>query len=233
LVKIQTIEKLFFYILLSSFLLLPLAFVLNLKHKTWMTLLLALYGVCFCVFNYLAYNKQLNKLLPKQQIDTLYNVYTYTEYLVFASILWANIPRKGPRIFILISSILFAAFMVLYTTSYQIQKIDAIPIGIETILLFIYIFFFFSDYFAKTATEYVYNHYCFWICVGILIYLGGSFFLNILANNISNIHDYWYLTYIAETIKNALFVIAIFLISKRIDEKVKSKVHAIPYLDLI
>jgi hypothetical protein len=67
-----------------------------------------------------------------------------------------------------------------------------------------------------------------------LIYLGGSFFINILANDMEQTEKdkYWILTYIAETIKNILFGVAIIIFSRKSNEKASSKTLSVPYLDL-
>ncbi|HVZ57073.1 MAG TPA: hypothetical protein VG870_10480 [Chitinophagaceae bacterium] len=101
----------------------------------------------------------------------------------------------------------------------------------ETILVYIYIFYFLYEFFVTTNNDYVYNNHCFWFAIGIMIYLGSSFFLYILANNISQeVHDrYWFITYIAEIIKNILFSAAIVVHAKRF--KTKAPDRQFPYLD--
>lgn len=111
-------------------------------------------------------------------------------------------------------------------------KFDTIPIAIETILVFIYIFFFFYDYFKNVFTEYIYNHYCFWLAIGTMIYLSGSFFLYILANHITEEQSdsFWFFTFIAETIKNIFFAVAVIIYSKQYSRQ-KFSNQTIPYLD--
>lgn len=77
----------------------------------------------------------------------------------------------------------------------------------------------------------MYNNPGFWIAVGILIYLGGSFFFYILTNHIprEQIYKYKLLTYIAEIIKNILFAVALLMyLRKRPENDKKVKV---PNLD--
>jgi hypothetical protein len=126
--------------------------------------------------------------------------------------------------------VIFQTINFFYTVKNPIG-IDTIPIGIETILVFIFIFYFLYEFFISTNTDYVYNHHCFWIAIGALVYLGTSFFIYILANNISKeIHDnVWYITYISEIIKNILFSVAIVVYAK--NNKLKSNKKNIPYLD--
>lgn len=136
------------------------------------------------------------------------------------------------RITIILLSILFFIFQILYFFNAPFYKIDTIPIGIETILLFVYILFFFYNYFKEIDNRYIYNEPCFWVAVGILLYLGGSFFFNILANHLSieEMVNYWYVTYIAEVLKNLLFAIAMIIYARQPKETTPEK--SIPYLDL-
>ena len=113
------------------------------------------------------------------------------------------------------------------------QRLDSIPIGIETILVFIYIFCFFF-YFTKNSKDaYIYTHYGFWASVGILIYLGGSFFYYILVNHLreNDVVLFGKLSNAAEIIKNILFGIALFVYRKFPINKIH-KVKNIPNLDM-
>jgi hypothetical protein len=64
-----------------------------------------------------------------------------------------------------------------------------------------------------------------------MIYLGVSMFIYLLANHITfeQYSEFWFLTYIAETIKNILFSVAIVVYAK--NNKLKSNKKNIPYLD--
>jgi hypothetical protein len=71
----------------------------------------------------------------------------------------------------------------------------------------------------------------FWIVCGIIFYLGGSFFFNILATHLTKaeLDKYWFYSYSFDIIKNILFVISISFFAK-IDKKVAKK--KLPYLDI-
>ncbi|MBK5269418.1 MAG: hypothetical protein JJE22_00260 [Bacteroidia bacterium] len=114
------------------------------------------------------------------------------------------------------------------------KGLDTIPIGIETILILTYIIYFFYEFSKDTRNLYIYNHYCFWIAVGILIYLGGSFFFFILFNQLSNdqIATFGNITYLAEIIKNILFSLSIFIYQRYTLENTKEKTSSLPYLDM-
>ena len=205
---------------------------------------MAVYGVLFfsllTLWNY--WETDLSRAFKKIYQSS----YTLLEYSFFAFFLWSNIkPQKifslklgksvknfSFRFFIIFLSLLFIAFQVIFFFMGKSKRLDTFPVGIETILLFVYIFYFFYQYFKNIESQYIYNEPCFWISVGIMIYMGGSFFFNILAEEVSKseIEKYWYLTFIAETLKNILFVVALFMHKRKPTENTTPK--SIPFLDM-
>lgn len=134
---------------------------------------------------------------------------------------------------IIIASLFFLLFQVIYFFSTHKKKFDSIPIGIETILIFIFIFFFLYEQLKDLKGMPIYDHYFFWISIGLFIYLGGSFFIYLMANSISDeeLIKYWFFTYIVEIIKNLLFATAVVIYSKNPDRKNLNKV--LPKLDFM
>jgi len=218
-------------LLIYSYLTLPLCFLISKgKIKEGLLLLLAVYGVIFfCLLNYFD--------LIFQTIEKYYHsAYTFLEYSAFTFIFWVNIRNKFFRRFIILISIVFFLFQIYYVNSASVERMDSIPIGIETILIFIYIFYFLFDFSKNAKDTFIYNHYCFWLSVGILIYLGGSFFYYILVNNLEHedVIRFGNLTYVAEIIKNLLFCIAIFIYKKSTANKIHNNLpKKIPNLDMI
>jgi len=134
----------------------------------------------------------------------------------------------------IIASALFFIFQVFFVTTTSFQRLDSIPIGIESILLFIYIFYFFYEFSKQVKDTFIYNHYTFWIGVGIMIYLGGSFFFYILINNLSASEEkaFGNMTYVAEILKNLLFAISIYLFKKNPVKNIQDQAKKIPNLDM-
>jgi hypothetical protein len=126
-------------------------------------------------------------------------------------------------------------FQLFYFFSGRVKGLDTIPIGIETILILIYIIYFFYNFAKSLSTFYIYNHYGFWVAVGILIYLGGSFFFFISFDllTVDQKNSFGNLTYLAEIIKNLLFTLSIFIYRRYPVENTKEKTTSIPYLDMI
>lgn len=149
-------------------------------------------------------------------------------------IFWSSLKERKIRRIIIIVSVLFFSFQLIYLFSGSAKRLDSVPIGIETIILLFYIIYFFYGFSKNSGTTYIYNHYGFWISVGILIYLGGSFFFFILIDHLSKgqVESFGNLTYLAEVIKNILFTIAIFFFAKHPLKANDEKPKSIPFLDM-
>lgn len=231
--KIQIIEKLFFYIeqiVTPSYLVIPLILILYWgKTKGKVPITLAIYGVLFCVLLFIY------ESLPKDIRKYYQAFYTFLEYLLFSFVFWANIKNKKAKNLIILLSLAFFLFQCIYTFKTKLVRLDSVPIGIETILIMTYIFYFFYEIAKDATSNYIYTHYCFWLSVGILIYLGGSFFFYILINNLnkSQVNTFGNLTYLAEIFKNVIFGIAIIVYSRYPLERRKKEYSSMPYLDMI
>ena len=229
-VKIQVIEKLFLHILTFSFLLIPLTY-LFFRSKRRSDLIIVVYGILFFFLLYLI-NPD-HRYIPKPYLQIYQTFYTFCEYLFFTYLLFQNITINKFKIIILTFTVLFISFLIYDYSINKVNKLDSIPVGIETILIFIYISFFFYQNFKNTNEEYIYIQPCFWVSIGMLIYLGGTFFFNILVNHIdkTQVAKYWFLTYIADIFKNLLFCISI-IVSVRSYHKEKLPHKSVPHLDL-
>lgn len=223
--KIQIIEKLFSYILEYSYLVLPLCFFFSRAKKCPLIISILIYGLIFFSLLHFYYD------IPKSYRKIQQTIYTFLEYAFFAYIFWFNIKQLRFKKIILIFSFLFLCFEIIYFFLSKPQRIDSVPVGIETILMLLFSFIYFHQYFNENRTTYIYNDPNFWIVVGILIYLCSSFFFNILANQVSN--EYWYFTFIPEIIKNILFSLSIIKYKDTSKENSTIKSSNVPYLDLI
>jgi hypothetical protein len=117
----------------------------------------------------------------------------------------------------------------------KIGRIDSVPIGIETILLITFIIYFFYLYFKNLSAGYIYENAYFWLVTGILIYLGFTFFFNILANSLNQEHfnKYFYYSYFGDIIKNILFAVAVIFFARKNQNNQGKESLNVPYLDMI
>lgn len=69
-----------------------------------------------------------------------------------------------------------------------------------------------------TSNLFIYSKYQFWVIIGFLIYLAGSFFIFIYASKLA--HDdsfekYWFVTNGFYALMNLMFIVAFYLKAKR------------------
>jgi hypothetical protein len=158
-----------------------------------------------------------------------WTLYTFIEYGAFSSILWLSIHNNKFKALIIIVSVFFISFQILYFLSAKLDYLDSISIGIETILIFIYSFYFLYQEFQKPDQSIIKNP-MFWIVCGIVFYLAGTFFFNILIEtNHQSVNKYWFYSYSFDIIKNVLFA---FVISSFTKEKKTTVGKDAPYLDM-
>ncbi len=146
-----------------------------------------------------------------------YTFFTFFEYSFFAFFIYLNILNKAFKKLILGISIIFTIFIFSYHFLADFRNVDSVPIGIESIFILIFSFYYLYEQMSDLNTEFVYNKYQFWIVIGMMIYLAGSFFIYLFANQVDKktLHEYWFLTNVFYILKNILFAIAILIFLKQ------------------
>jgi hypothetical protein len=147
--------------------------------------------------------------------------------------MWMNIRSRKFKRVIVILSIAFVLFQIIYFFIGEPKGLDTIPIGIQTILILIFSFYFFYEQLKESVTP-IYDHFFFWITIGLIIYLAGSFFMYILAEDLNKINrkqllEYWFITYVVDIIKNFFFFISALVFLKQSKSVVRKTV--LPNLD--
>lgn len=223
----KTIENLFFYLVyvFDFFIIVQALLLLTKPVKKNIPLLL---------FSYCLLNSSCNLLqteLPENFGYPLLVFFTICEYFILSIIFHLIIKNKVFKKLILIFSVIF---FIVVTWNYNIGKshnIDSLPIGIETILIIVYSFYFLFEQMNIVDVSFIYSRATFWIVLGGLIYLSGSFFIYIFANQASNdealnelLDNYWFLTYAFYIIKNIFFSIGLFIYAKP-QKKTSSLIH--------
>jgi hypothetical protein len=222
----KTIENLFSYFSVSSDILIILLFFLNYKKvKAEKGIgVIFIYCVSAIFLNYIG-----EELLSAKYKYIFYTFYTLVEYLMFTSFLWICIKNKNLKKIIFLLSLIFIVFIGAYLILVRHQKIDSISIGIETILILIFSFYYLYEQMNNTDNLFIYSKYEFWVIIGFLIYLAGSFFIYIYANQLDPkfIYKYWFLTNIFYIVKNVLFAIGIHTYVKNGRKKMLIKISAL------
>jgi len=226
--KIQIIEKLFTYILIYSYLLPPLFFFVRKKKSiSKESVSIVIYGVVFFI---------LLKAFPSVPFGfrQLYNtIFTFLEYSFFSFFVYSHIQSKIFKRVIIGFSVIFIAFQIVFFSVTRFVRLDSLPIGIETIFLSVFIIYFFYEQFKSQKNQYLYNHAGFWLSIGILTYLGGLFFYNILITELTReqVQQYEPFTYIGDVVKNIFFSIGLVILVKQPKKKLPRE-SALPFLDL-
>src|SRR5690606_7779571 len=108
----------------------------------------------------------------------------------------------------------------------------SIPIGIETLLILIFSFYLLFEIMNTVKDSFINYNYKFWVVIGMMIYLSGSFFIYLYANEIargegSKLDIPFSFFYI---LKNIFFSIAIYMCYRQPNPKLPPS--SIPFLDL-
>ena len=184
--------------------------------------------IIYCLINFL-----INFLLAEEFFNNrvnyfLYTSYTFFEFGFFAYFLFLIIKFQFFRKLLLITSCSFLIFLTIYGATITAKGIDSIPIGIETILILLFSFYYLYEQMNDTETLFIYSKYQFWVIIGFMLYLAGSFFIYIFANQTKEALNYWYFTNIFSILKNIFFSVAVFIYTKQRSTSLQ-KLH--PYLN--
>jgi hypothetical protein len=147
---------------------------------------------------------------------TLYACFTFFEYVLFSFYLFLHIKNRGFKRFIIATSIPFCLFIVIYYLTVHYIVIDSVAIGIETILILIFSFYYLYTEMNDTSTLFIYNKPAFWIILGMVLPLAGSFFIFIAADFLprKEVEKYWSVTNVLTICKYIFFSIAILVHSR-------------------
>lgn len=185
-------------------------------------------GFAFFLF-YLAYcliNEGINYYLNDiKKIDTFifFNFFSIIEFLFFAYFFWLLYKNQKGKLFLLVATITYTVYFVidfLLTNNYN-ADFASWPATIESIFLLIFSIYYLFEQINDTSAIFIYAKKSFWIVIAIIIYLSGTFFLFIYAQNL--MHDdtfseqYGIMNSVLYIIKNILITIA-FIIPESTEE---------------
>jgi hypothetical protein len=154
-------------------------------------------------------------------LQNFYNIvwsfFTLIEYSIFTYIIWNNIRNRSFKKIAILISILFIVFATIFNTVTNFKKTDSIPIGIETIFILIFCFYYLYEQTNSADNLFIYNKYQFWLVVGFMIYLAGSFFVFIFASGMGDelLNQYWFLTNCFYILMITFFAVAFFIYGKK------------------
>ena len=225
-----SIEDLFLYLTASSDIVIVLIFLFSYRKFASQRNLYLVIGYCFLspILNYVA-----EQFLHQNHKYIFYIFFTLIEYTLFAWFISTIINNQKAKNAITILSLGFLVFMSCYLLLFKHEKIDSVAIGIESILIMIYSFYYLYEQMNDTTNLFIYSKFEFWIIAGILLYLAGSFFIYIFASQVDSkfLHKYWFLTNTFYIIKNIFFGIGILTFLKQSKHIPPSKPTLATYLN--
>ena len=209
--KIPIIENLFAYInqfspLLPIVLFLVFQKSMNQKKALWVIFVYSVYSfINDTVFLGLLEGKIVNS----EKIFV--SLFTLAEFLFFGRYIYQIIENKRFKKIIIITSIVFCLFLIIYFFSVEFRFFDSVPVGTEAILVIAFSVYYFFEQINTPKTLFIYNTSSFWVVVGFLLYLAGSFFIFIYASYVpfDEIRKFWFVTFIFNTLKNIFISIGI------------------------
>lgn len=164
--------------------------------------------------------------LPHNAQKIIYPLFTFFEFFFFAAIFYKIVESKIFKKLIVFIGIFFIIFLFIYHLTAKITTIDSIPIGIETILILIFSFYYLYERMQNASNLFVYSLYSFWLTLGMMLYLSASFFIYIFITYLKSNNEvdfYWMFTNIFSILKNIFFTIAIIINAKQSSNKTLPK----------
>ncbi|MFL5745241.1 MAG: hypothetical protein ACJ751_11275 [Niastella sp.] len=138
------------------------------------------------------------------------STYTLVEFFLFSYFIWLIIEGRMFKKVIATVSTLFIIFICYYFFTTKWNFFDSVPVACESILIFTFSLYYLFEQINKPRVLFIYNTSMFWVILGFLVYLAGSFFIYTFVDEIDSrdIGKFWFITFIFNTIKNLFFSIA-------------------------
>jgi len=115
------------------------------------------------------------------------------------------------RIILAVSCIALVIITVILIRSEK-KGFDSFPASLESVTFILYSIIYFFEQINRPQQIFIYSSPNFWIVLGIMVYMSGTLFLFIIANNLSEneLNKYWIINNISNLITNLSFSIAFF-----------------------
>lgn len=133
--------------------------------------------------------------------------FTIIEYTLFTLFFYYFFRRTGNKRWVIAGSAIFLVTLVLELVKFGFLHYSRFNAGISVMLIISYSFLLFHEWLMDDPMEMIYEKAGFWITLGCLVYLSGSFFFFIAVGK-SRGQDYM-LYSVCNLLKNILFTIAV------------------------
>ncbi len=182
-------------------------------------------------------NILINYLLPSSIQFYSFISFAILEFLFFLLFYYLSIKIKKGITVALISFLLFSASAIIDFSRPNFQ-FNSISVGVETIIIIsLSIIFFYVKVKEIKTTNSITDDYRFWVIIGILLYLTGSFFIYLYTSQIGIREmkklNLWFLTWVFYIFKSLFISIAILIFIKSAKKNSIDKTKSLPFLDMI
>lgn len=207
--------------------LLPLVFFLLFKkNNNEKALTVIFYYILYCIVNE-ALGFYLNEI-RFESIFIVWAIFTIVEFSFFCLFYYYAIPQGWMKKTVLpIWSLFFLFSCIDFFLINQMNAFDSITSGVESIIIIILCIYYLIVQLKGTNNLFVYSTSNFWIIITFLIYLSGTFFLYIMAENMIQNRvfqiQYFIINSAFNILKNILLSIA--MLMKSTPENNQSKKH--------
>ena len=134
-------------------------------------------------------------------------VVTIIEYTIFTLLYYRFFHRKGNKRWVIIGSVIFLTTVVLELDKFGFLYYSRFNAGTAAMLIISYTFLLFHEWLMDDPMEMIYNKVEFWIALGCLVYLSGSFFFYLTVGK--KWEENWVLHSVCNLVKHLFFSIAI------------------------
>jgi hypothetical protein len=182
------------------------------KIKSWQLWVIFFY----CAYSFTNDNLIISRFGKGLEITTLLYYFTIVEYLVFSTYLWSILKNRAFKYILITISVLFTFYCLFYILQNTFKGFDSIQTSIEAIVIITFCIIYLFEEMNQPQVTFIYSSYHFWVVIGILIYLAGTFFFFVYASNLSNdeLDSFSIINHISNILKNILFSIAFVIYAK-------------------
>lgn len=179
-----------------------------------------LFYIIYCILNEVLLIF-LSHLRSRDTIFIIFSSFNVIEFSFFCFFYWYALPKSLIRNIILILWILFLMFST--TDFFYINRernFDSFTSGVENILIILLCIYYLIVHLKENYNLSIYSTFDFWVIIAFLIYLSGTFFLYIIAQNMLNDRKFLIQYNIINAVFNILkdILLAIAMLMKPTDE---------------
>ncbi|PWT74781.1 MAG: hypothetical protein C5B59_10445 [Bacteroidetes bacterium] len=145
----------------------------------------------------------------------IFGIFTIVEVALFTYFFYLVIGNKIIKRIVLTACTCLVIFLLILFLKSNKTNFDSISASVESVTLIILSITYFFGQLSRPQEQFIYSSPNFWIVLAIMIYLSGTFFLFMMANNLSayEIQKYWFINNVSNIITNLIFCIA-FLVNR-------------------